>query len=151
WTSVLAAIAVPLYILAFLSGNFIARAIFGVPVLAIMLAFFTWIAVRTRRARLGVAHLALLAALLTLCLGALLGVLLQVEFATQSAFLPEGAFAAHPATMVAGYLVLIGMALNEWRLQPASAKISRWGIAQITLLFLAGLAIGNGLLLNVIP
>ncbi len=151
WSSIVAAISVPLYVLAFLSGNYIARAIFGVPVLLVMIAFFGWVLVRSGKIQLGVAQLAILASLLTLVLGGLLGVLLQFQYATSSAFLPNGAFGAHPATMVAGYLVLIGMALSEKSLLPASNKISRLGMLQIILFFLAGLAIGVGILFNVTP
>lgn len=151
WSSIIAAISVPLYVLAFLSGNYIARAVFGVPVLLVMIAFFGWVVARTRKIRVGVAQLAILASLLTLVLGGLLGVLLQFQFASASAFLPAGAFGAHPATMVAGYLVLIGMALSELSLMPDTGKLSRLGVTQITLLFLAGLAIGVGILLNLTP
>lgn len=151
WSSIIAAISVPLYVLAFLSGNFIARAAFGVPVLLVMIAFLGWVVARTGKIRLGVAQLAILASLLTLVLGGLLGVLLQFQFASASAFLPAGAFGAHPATMVAGYLVLMGMALSELSLMPDTGKVSRLGIAQVILLFLAGLAIGIGILLNLTP
>jgi len=75
WSSMLAAISVPLYVLAFLSGNYIARAVFGVPVLLVMIAFLGWIAARAGKICVGVAHLAILASLLTLVLGGLLGVL----------------------------------------------------------------------------
>ncbi len=151
WSSIIAAISVPLYVLAFLSGNFIARAVFGVPVLLVMIAFLGWVVARTGKIQFGVAQLAILASLLTLVLGGLLGVLLQFQFASASAFLPAGAFGAHPATMVAGYLVLMGMALSELSLMPDTGKVSRLGIAQVILLFLAGLAIGIGILLNLTP
>jgi hypothetical protein len=41
--SILAAVSVPLHVLAFLSGNFIARAVFGFPVLLVMIGFSGWI------------------------------------------------------------------------------------------------------------
>ncbi len=151
WSSIIAAISVPLYVLAFLSGNYIARAVFGVPVLLVMMAFFGWVVARTGKVRLGVAQLAILASLLTLVLGGLLGVLLQFQFASASAFLPAGAFGAHPATMVAGYLVLIGMALSELSLIPDTGNVSRLGVTQVILLFLAGLAIGLGALFDLTP
>jgi len=151
WSTIVAAISVPLYVLAFLSGNSIARAVFGVPVLLVMIAFFGWVVARMRKIRLGVAQLAILASLLTLVLGGLLGVLLQFQFASASVFLPAGAFGAHPATMTSGYLVLIGMALSEISLIPDTGKVSRLGVTQVILLFLAGLAIGIGLLLNLMP
>jgi hypothetical protein len=151
WTSVIAAVAVPVYVLAFLSGNYLARAIFGFPVLYVMAVFLGWIAMKSRQIRPGVPHIALLASLLTLVLGGLLGVLLQIQYATNVSFLPNGAFAAHPATLVAGYLVLIGMALSDWHFRPGGQKLPRAGVAQIVLLFLAGIALGLGLLLSLNP
>ncbi len=90
WSSIIATVFVPLYILAFLSGNFIARAVLGVPVLAVMAAFFGWVIYRSGKVRIGVAHLAILASLLTLVLGALLGVLLQFQFAPSSVLSGRG-------------------------------------------------------------
>ena len=151
WTSVIAAVAVPVYVLAFLSGNYLARAIFGFPVLYVMAVFLGWIAVKSRQIQLSVPHIALLASLVTLVLGGLLGVLLQIQYATNVAFLPNGAFGAHPATLVAGYLVLIGMALSDWHFLPAAQRLSRSGVIQIVLLFLAGVAIGLAQLLTLNP
>src|SRR5260370_678748 len=99
--SILAAISIPLYVLAFLSGNFIARAVFGFPVLLLMIGFFGWIVARSLQVRVTVARLALLGALFTLIVGSVLGVLLQIQFASNKALLPAGAFAAHPATQEA--------------------------------------------------
>jgi hypothetical protein len=158
WLSSIAAIALPAYVLTFfllallpsslVSIGYIARAVFAVPVLLVVIAFFGWIVARIGKVHVGVVQLAVLGALVTLMLGALLGVLLQVQFATNVAFLPVGAFGAHPASLVSGYLVLIGMALSEAYLRPS---ISRLGIVQISLLFLAGLVFGIGLLLNLPP
>jgi hypothetical protein len=152
WLSVLAAISVPCYVLAFLSGNLLARAIFGTPVLLAIAGFLVWILARSRRVRLGVAHLAILAAVTTLTFGAVLGVLLQIQFASASAFLPAGAFAAHPTVMVVGYLVIIGMAISEWKLLPAptpvTGRLPRAGLVQIGLPFAGGLALAVGALLN---
>ena len=151
WTSVIAAVAVPVYVLAFLSGNYLARAIFGFPVLYVMAVFLGWIAMKSRQIQPGVPHIAVLASLVTLVLGGLLGVLLQIQYATNVSFLPNGAFGAHPATLVAGYLVLIGMALSDWHFLPSSPRLSRLGVTQIVLLFLAGIAIGLGQLLTLNP
>jgi len=151
WTSVIATVAVPVYVLAFLSGNYLARAIFGFPVLYVMVVFLGWIAVKSRQIQLSVPHIALLASLVTLVLGGLIGVLLQIQYATNVAFLPNGAFGAHPATLVAGYLVLIGMALSDWHFLPTAQRLSRSGVIQIVLLFLAGVAIGLAQLLTLNP
>src|SRR2546430_5711532 len=56
WSSIIAAISVPLYVLAFLSGNFIARAVFGVPVLLVMVAFFGWVVYRSGKVRRSEEH-----------------------------------------------------------------------------------------------
>ena len=146
--SILAAICIPLYVLAFLSGNFIARAVFGFPVLLLMIGFFGWIVARSLKIRLTVDRLALLGALFTLIVGSVIGVLLQIQIATNNAFLPSGAFAAHPATQVVGYLLLVGMAISEWRFKPDTGKLPRAGMIQIALPFIAGLVLTIGTLLN---
>jgi len=149
--SILAAVSIPLYVLAFLSGNFIARAVFGFPVLLLMIGFFGWIVARSVQIRLTVARLALLGALFTLIVGSVIGVLLQIQFATSNAFLPSGAFAAHPATQVVGYLLLVGMAISEWRFKPDTGRLPRAGVIQIAFPFIAGLALTIGTLLSITP
>ncbi len=52
YISLFSAISIPLYVGAFLSGNFIARSIFGSVVLAIIIGFFVWIVMRSRQIRL---------------------------------------------------------------------------------------------------
>lgn len=146
--SILSAISVPLYVAAFFSGNLVARAIFGVPVLVAIVGFLAWLAVRSRQIRLTVAHLAILGALITVTVGAVLGVLLQIQFATKGSFLPGGAYGAHPGTMVVGYLLLVGMAISEWQLMPDTGRLSRAGLVQMTLPFIAGLVLTIGLLIN---
>lgn len=149
--SVVSAIAFPLYVLAFLSGNFLARAIFGVPVLLAMAGILGWIILKLRQVRFDLARLAMLYATITLLLGGLVGVLLQFQFAIGAVFLPEGAFGAHPAMMVVGYLVLIGLALTERTLMPQTNRVSRAGFVQMTLFFLSGLALAIGQLLDLQP
>jgi len=149
--SILGAVSIPVYVLAFLSGNPIARAIFGFPVLIAFIGLFGWLVARSRQVRLGVPHLAVLGATFTLIIGGTIGVLLQIQFATNGNFLPNGAFAAHPATMVVGYLILIGMALSEWRLVPNTGRLPRAGLIQIILPFIAGFILTFALLANIIP
>ncbi|GCE31842.1 hypothetical protein KDA_73260 [Dictyobacter alpinus] len=151
WLSIISAIAVPLYVLAFLSGNYLARAIFGVPVLLVILGFFVWIAGRVNKVRLSLARLAVLCALFTLILGALVGVLLQFQYASATTLLPAGAFGAHPASLVAGYLILIGIALCEHGLMPSTERLPRLGLAMILCFLISGLALGIGLLFNAQP
>ncbi len=149
--SILVAVCIPLYVLAFLSGNFIARAVFGFPVLLLMIGFFGWIVARSIQIRITVARLALLGALFTLIVGSVIGVLLQIQFASNRAILPSGAFAAHPATQVVGYLLLVGMAISEWRFMPDTGRLPRAGVIQIAFPFIAGLVLTIGTLLNLTP
>jgi len=146
--SLLAAVGIPLYVLAFLSGNLVARAIFGFPVLVAIVGLLLWLLSRIRRERMTVPRLAVLAAIATLVVGSTIGVLIQLELAGKSAFLPEGAIGGHVTAQVVGYLVLIGMAISEWRLKNTPGLT--WpGVIQVGLLFLGGVLITIGALLNV--
>jgi hypothetical protein len=64
--------------------------------------------------------------------------------------LPRTLFVTHPTTLVVGYLVLAGMALSEWRLDPESAgkPASKGGWAQVALPFIGGLVLTLGALSN---
>ncbi|TMG19141.1 MAG: hypothetical protein E6I01_01700, partial [Chloroflexi bacterium] len=115
--SLLAAIGIPIYVLAFLSGNLLARAIFGFPVLIAIVGVLIWLIGRLGRVTMTVPRLAVLAAITTLVVGSTIGVLVQLELASKNAFLPEGAIGGHVTAQVVGYLVLIGMAISEWRLK----------------------------------
>lgn len=135
------AITLPIYILAFMSSNSIAGTIFGIPILLVLLGFCGWIIARSRKMRLGIPHLAILAAMLALIIGGIFGVLLQFQDVLQgisnTTFLPDSAPAVHPAILEAGYLILIGMALSEHSFVPRTSKLPIAGLIQITLIFLA--------------
>src|SRR4029077_1053539 len=146
--SLFAAIAIPVYVLAFLSGNLLARAIFGIPVLIAIVGVLVWLVSRLGSVRLTVPRLAVVAAFTTLVVGSTIGVLIQLELAGKSTFLPEGAIGGHVTAQVVGYLVLIGMAISEWRLKNTPGLT--WpGTVQIGLLFLGGILITIGTLLNI--
>lgn len=91
-----------------------------------------------------------LRAVTTLTAGALLGLLLQFQFASASAFLPAGAFVAHPTALVVGYLVLTGMAISEWKLLPNTGRLPRAGLVQIRLPFVGGVILTVATLLNIL-
>src|SRR5690606_6222009 len=65
----------------------------------------------------------------------------------------EGVGDAHPAAMVVGFLIPVGMAFAEWVLRPASVEdpATRAGQLQIGLPFLGGVAVVLGLVLDVLP
>ena len=146
--SLLAATGIPAYVLAFLSGNLLARAIFGFPVLIVIVGVLIWLVTQIGRVPMTVPRLAVLAAISTLVVGSTIGVLVQLELASKSQFLPDGAIGGHVTAQVVGYLVLIGMAISEWRLKNTPGLT--WpGIIQVGLLFLGGILITIGALLNV--
>ena len=145
--SLLAAAAIPVYVLAFLSGNLLARAIFGFPVLIAIVGTLLWLVSRLGAVRLTIPRLAVLAGITTLVVGSTIGVLVQLELASKSQFLPDGAIGGHVTAQVVGYLVLIGMALSEWRLK--DRQTMTWpGMIQVGLLFLGGILVTIGALLN---
>jgi len=143
------AIAVPLYVAAFLSGNLLARAIFGVPVLLLIVGIAVFL-LRGSSAGLSVPRLGVLLAFVTLIVGSTLGVLIQVELAAKHAFLPTGAVGGHASAQVGGYLVLFALSAIEWRLRGADDH--GWaGRIQVLLLFVGGLLLAAGVLLNIQP
>jgi len=151
WLSLIAIVSVALYVLTFFLANVTARPVTGALVLLVIIGFLGWVVAQSRRVALRVPHLAVLAALTTLTIGAVLGVLMQLALAGRANFLPQGAFVSHGATMVAGFLILGGMAITEWRLRPSGTPLtlSRAGIAQVGLPFLGGLSLMVGALLDV--
>ena len=142
-------VAVPVYVAAFLSGNLPARAIFGVPVLLLIVGIAVFL-FRGRGAGLSVPRLGVLLAFVTLIVGSTLGVLVQIELAANHTFLPEGAIGGHASAQVGGYLVLFALSAIEWRLR--GADDFGWpGRIQVLLLFLGGLLLAVGILFNVQP
>lgn len=150
WLSYGVVTAVVLYAIAFMLGNLNARLAGGILTLLVVVGIFAWVAAQSRRMVLTVAHLGMLAAMTTLTIGAVLGIILGIWLKGGLKFLPEGIFTTHPTTMVVGYLILAGMAISEWRLVPTRRPFSadRWGTTQIALPFLAGLVLTVGALLN---
>lgn len=143
------AVAVPLYVAAFLSGNFVARAIFGVPVLLLILGIAVFL-LRGAAVGLSVPRLGVLLAFVTLIVGSTLGVLVQIELAANRTFLPEGAIGGHASAQVGGYLVLFALSAIEWRLKGPD-DFGWAGRIQVLLLFLGGLLLAVGVLFNVQP
>ena len=144
-------LAVPVYVAAFFSGNFVARAILSVPVLAGIVLLLGWVAMETRHIGLGrltVPQLSAFAGVTTLVVGSTLGVYAQFGFASGELFDAGAAIGGHVSAQVVGYLVLMGMALIEWIRRPDGGPASLAGRIQVGLLFLGGLLIAVALLLN---
>jgi len=141
------AIAVPVYVAAFYTGSFALRALAGVALLLIVVWLVVW-AWRTFLAgERSLPKLGLALALTTFTYGAIVGVLLQVGFATNNTVVPGDGIGAHAGAMTFGYLVLAGMAVAEWRVL-ATTGMPKAGLVQFLALFLGGLVISIALLTN---
>ncbi len=150
----LSALVTAAYVMAFWSGNFILRAVFGVAELAVILYWWWWVVSRAMAegySRLSVPKLSLALGLTTLVIGSTLGVILQILYATnnltqQSAVL----IPTHASAQVGGYLVLVAAGVIEFLLAPGLPR-TRAGEVQSWLLFAGGLTLAVGFLLGVLP
>jgi hypothetical protein len=145
------AVATAAYVLAFWSGNFQARAIFGTIELGVIL-YWWWFAVSRGMAegfgRLDIPKLSVIFGLTTLVIGSTIGVIVQIILGTGNQ-LPTSAdlVGGHASAQVGGYLVLVAAGFAEWRLT-GGGKRSAAGIAQVALLFIGGLLLAVSLLLG---
>lgn len=147
-----ALITLPAFALTFAITFGNGRAIMGSLALATIVGYFAWVMLRVRLVEITTVHLGFLAAVATSVVGGTIGVLLATRIATGRDVVPSGASDAHPATMVVGFLVPVGMALAEWGLGwPNLRKASRLGAAQIAFPFAGGLLLGASLLFDIKP
>ncbi|HZJ50215.1 MAG TPA: hypothetical protein VFF07_05040 [Actinomycetota bacterium] len=146
-------LAVVAYNIAFLATTGSARPTMGGFMLLVILGWVIWIFGSARSSVLSVPRLGILAAVTTLTFGGLLGVLLGVMIATGNDILPGDAYASHPATMVIGFLIPVGMALAEWNVRPEllEQRATRSGWLQIGLPFIGGICVTAGLLADSPP
>ena len=147
----ISAVATAAYVLAFWSGNFQARAIFGTIELLVVL-YWWWFAVSRGIAegfgRLDIPKLSVIFGLTTLVIGSTLGVIVQIILGTGNQ-LPTSTdlVGGHASAQVGGYLVLVAAGFAEWQLT-GGGKRSAAGIAQVSLLFVGGLLLAISLLLG---
>jgi len=133
-------ILIPVYVLAFYTGNLAFRAIRGAALLLAILWLFGWVWRVTDRRSLPSLGIAL--GITSFTLGAIVGVLIQIALASGVAVFPEGAdsIGAHAATMVFSYLILVVMSILEWRVLGTTGT-PRGGLVQMGGLFVGGLVI----------
>ena len=147
-----AVVTLPLFAFTFAVTYQEARAVLGTVALLTIVGVFVWVARRSRAVDLTVVHLGVLAAVATSVVGGTIGVLLATRIATGREVVPDGASDAHPATMVVGFLIPVGMALAEWALGwPTLRLLDRAGRWQIILPFVGGLVLMVGLLFDIEP
>ena len=140
------AVLVPIYVAAFYLGNPTLRAVSGGLLLVAILWLVVW-AWRASAASGSLPALAIALGLTTFTYGAVIGVLRQIQLANGPSLFPADAdvVGAHASAMVFSYLILVAMALIEWRLRGTTDR-PRGGLAQILLLFAGGLIISLTLL-----
>src|SRR5438874_11343393 len=86
--SLLAAIGIPIYVLAFLSGNLLARAIFGFPVLIAIVGVLIWLIFRLCCVSMTVPRLNLLPCSPTLAAGLIASGVAHLELMSKAVLLP---------------------------------------------------------------
>lgn len=154
-------VALALYVLAFwsvdLTTESIQRPIGGTLAFIAMVWMFVWALRQKRGSTWDVAELGMALALCFLVIGAVLGVLLGLQLADVDivdAAKADQLYESHPGAMVAGFVILAGLALIEW-LMPGrkvpSLRESRMGMVQMLLLFVAGLLFVIGSLFAIDP
>ncbi len=154
-------IAVLIYIVGFWTGNDVFRPIAGTLMFVVVIGLVGWVLARRSGAMHNVPRLAMILALFSLLVGAVLGVLLGLAVTGKADWVPDGVAESHPPTMVIGYLVLAAIGLAEWLLtgdQTAEAATAAaagerptLGLVQVLFVFLAGLCLVVGIISGIEP
>lgn len=153
-------VALSLYVFAFWSSDIfnttesIQRPIGGTLAFIAMAWMLLWVLRAKRGQGWNVAEFGMALSLGFLVFGAVLGVLLGLQLADVEIVDPANAGRlgeSHPGAMVAGYVVLAGLALIEWMMpgrQAPKLGDSKSGVVQMVLLFVAGILLVVGFLLD---
>jgi hypothetical protein len=147
----LSAITTAAYVMAFWSGVFILRGVFGLAELAVIVYWWWFVYTRAQAqggiGRLDIPKLSVVLGLTTLVIGSTLGVIVQVLLATGNAVpTTVDLVGAHATAQTGGYLVLVAAGFAEWQLT-GGGKRSTLGLVQVYLLFVGGLVLAVSLLL----
>ncbi len=135
----LAAIAVPLYVLAFATTFGLGRPLGGSATLIALIGVAVWSYGRVREVTLTVPRLLILLGLTSSVIGGGFGVLNGFAIAFEWTWVPESFFEAHPGTMEIGFTMPVAMGLAEWgmKIGTPDEPPNRWGIAQAVLMMVA--------------
>ena len=147
-------LATAAYVLAFWSGYFPARALFGALELLVILYWWWWVVSAVRRegfGRVDVPKLSMTAGLTILTIGAIIGVTIQFldAFGVKLPTSPD-LIGTHASAQIGGYLVVVSSGIAEWQLSGAG-KRSRAGLVQVWALFLGGLFLAVGVGMSIQP
>ena len=145
--------AIALYVAAFwvgqsIPGNRLQRPIVGTLVFVVIIWSLVWMWRRHRNGQSSVPRMALLLSWVSLFFGAILGVILGLfssrgEIPGISDETASSLASAHPPAMIIGFLILAAAGVAEWLLKPESAtgRNRAWGMAQVWILFAAGMLV----------
>lgn len=139
------AILVPIYVVAFYTGSFALRALGGTALLVAIAWLLFWVWQQFLAGERSLPRLAVVLGLTSFGYGAIIGVLLQLQFALELTIVSGNGIGAHASAMTFGYLVLVAFGLIEWRLL-GTRDLPRAGLLQMLALFLGGIVISIGLL-----
>jgi hypothetical protein len=138
-------ILVPIYVVAFYTGWFALRALAGTALLVVIAWLLVWVWQQFLAGERSLPRLAVVLGLTSFGYGAVIGVLLQLQFALELTIVSGDGIGAHASAMTFGYLVLVSFGLIEWRLL-GTRDLPRAGLVQMLALFLGGIVISVGLL-----
>lgn len=142
--------ATSLYVIAFATGTGIFRPIAGTLELIAIVWMLTWVTRRYRSSEKTSGQLGIQLAMVSLTIGAILGVLLGLfiangEIPGLSEDVASSLAGAHPPAMLIGYLVLAGAAIVHWLLDGPGSKA---GYIVMWALFLGGIAANLAFILD---
>ncbi|MCJ2531226.1 MAG: hypothetical protein LN413_02755, partial [Candidatus Thermoplasmatota archaeon] len=151
WLSRFAVISVLLYVIVFYSDVNVLLPVVGTLVLLAIVVFLTLMLVQSRNITVTIPHATILAAMISLTIGAILGVLMGIGIATSDPSIIARTFLGHTSAMVIGYLILAGMGITEWRLAKphVPATSDRLGMAQVLFPFVGGLTLIVGAMYDI--
>ena len=131
--------------LAFYTGSLPFRAAAGTLLLVVIGWLLVWLWRQFLSGERSLPRLAVTLGLTSFGYGAVIGVLLQIAFATNTIILPGDVIGAHASAMTFGYLVLVAFGVLEWRFL-GTRDLPKAGLVQVVSLFLGGLIISISLL-----
>lgn len=151
--ALIAIVAAALYVIAFASTTGILRPITGTLMLVAIVWVLIWTSGRYASSAKTTAQLGAFLAIISLTIGAVLGVLLglfiaQGEIPGLSTETAGSLAGAHPPAMLIGYLILAGAALTHWLLGGSESRAGRF---VMWALFTAGILANLAFILEVDP
>ncbi len=139
------AVLVPVYVLAFFTGNLVFRAVSGTALLLTIAWLVVWVWGQFLGGERTLPRLALALGLTSFAYGAVIGVLIQIALAMDVTILPGDQVGAHASAMTFGYIALSAMGIIEWRVR-GTRDLPVLGLIQMGALFVGGLVISVALL-----